>query len=65
MVTLLDPTEPEVREIAESTRGILVRLEATPFAARLDTAMSRGPGARVHSDTRPEATAELTAAPAS
>src|SRR4029079_706232 len=25
MVTLLDPTEPEVREIAESTRGILVR----------------------------------------
>ena len=41
MATLLDPSEPEVRAAAESAREILVRLEAKPFIARLDAAMSR------------------------
>lgn len=41
MATLLDPSEPEVRAVAESAREILVRLEANPFIARLDAATSR------------------------
>jgi len=41
MATLLDASEPEVRAAAGSAREILVRLEARPFIARIDTAMSR------------------------
>ena len=41
MATLLDPSEPEVRAAADTAREILVRLEARPFIARLDAAMSR------------------------
>jgi class 3 adenylate cyclase/tetratricopeptide (TPR) repeat protein len=41
MATLLDPADPEVRAAADVARGILVRLEAGPFLARLDAAMAR------------------------
>jgi class 3 adenylate cyclase/tetratricopeptide (TPR) repeat protein len=41
MAILLEPSEPEVRSAAESTRQILVRLGAKPFVARLDAAMGR------------------------
>ncbi|MDQ2966686.1 MAG: AAA family ATPase [Chloroflexota bacterium] len=41
MATLLDSKEPEVRAAAESAREILVRLEAAPFIARLDEALTR------------------------
>jgi class 3 adenylate cyclase/tetratricopeptide (TPR) repeat protein len=41
MATLLDPADPEVRAASEAAREILVRLEAAPFVARLDTAMRR------------------------
>src|SRR5579859_458205 len=40
MAILLDPSEPEVRTAAESTRQILVRLGAKPFLARLDAALA-------------------------
>ena len=45
MVTLLEPTDPEVRAGAEASREILVRLEAAPFIARLDAALA-GPSDR-------------------
>ncbi len=57
MATLLDPTDPEVRAAAESAREILVRLEARPFIARLDAAMSRSTGSGTPSTTDVEATA--------
>ena len=41
MVTLLDPTDPEVLADAERSREILVRLGAKPFIERLDAAMAR------------------------
>ncbi len=44
MVVLLDPADPEVRSIAESTREILVQLEAAPFIARLDAAVDSAVG---------------------
>jgi len=45
MATLLDPSDPYVRTVAESTRDILVRLGAKPFLERLDAAMAaRTPG---------------------
>ena len=40
MALLLDPSEPEVQAAAEAAREILVRLEAVPFIARLDAAMT-------------------------
>jgi class 3 adenylate cyclase/tetratricopeptide (TPR) repeat protein len=41
MAMLLDPADPWVRASAEAAREILVRLEATPFIARLDAALTR------------------------
>jgi len=41
MTSLLDPSEAEVRAAGEAGREILVRLEAAPFLARLDTALAR------------------------
>jgi hypothetical protein len=41
MAILLDPADPEVRTAADAAREILVRLEAAPFLARLDAAMTR------------------------
>jgi class 3 adenylate cyclase/tetratricopeptide (TPR) repeat protein len=54
-VRILGVTEPEVRQIADSTREILVRLEAAPLIERLDTALAgaaaAGPAQR--SEMRP------------
>jgi class 3 adenylate cyclase/tetratricopeptide (TPR) repeat protein len=41
MVTVLDPSEPEVGAVAESTREILTRLGARPFVERLNKAVAR------------------------
>ena len=41
MAQLLDPSEPQVKAAAESSREILVRLGAAPFIARLDAALAR------------------------
>jgi class 3 adenylate cyclase/tetratricopeptide (TPR) repeat protein len=41
MVTLLDPTDPEVVADAERSREILAQLGAKPFIERLDAAMAR------------------------
>jgi tetratricopeptide (TPR) repeat protein len=41
MATVLDPSDPHVRAVAQSTREILVRLGAQPFIERLDSAMAR------------------------
>jgi len=41
MALLLDPADPEVQARAQVAREILVRLEAAPFVATLDTAMGR------------------------
>jgi class 3 adenylate cyclase/tetratricopeptide (TPR) repeat protein len=46
MALLLDPTDPDVRAAASSSREILVRLDASPFRARLDVAMARSRAAR-------------------
>jgi len=43
MALLLDPRDPDVRQIAESTREILVRLGAAPFIERLDAALAATP----------------------
>ncbi len=43
MATLLDPSDPEVREAAAGAREILARLDAAPFIERLDAAMAVAP----------------------
>ena len=63
MATLLDPSEPDVRVAAEAAREILVRLEARPFIARLDAAMSRPTAATEAAPARADATAEVPASP--
>ncbi|HYN69591.1 MAG TPA: AAA family ATPase, partial [Candidatus Eisenbacteria bacterium] len=40
MALLLDPADPDVRVAAEAAREILVRLQAKPFIARLDAALT-------------------------
>jgi hypothetical protein len=42
MATVLDPTDPEVREAAAAAREILARLGARPFLERLEAAMATG-----------------------
>jgi tetratricopeptide (TPR) repeat protein len=41
MAILLDPSQPQVRAVADSTRQILERLGAKPYLARLDAALAR------------------------
>jgi hypothetical protein len=41
MVTLLDPSDPEVRAAADAAHAILTRLRATPLIERLDAARER------------------------
>jgi class 3 adenylate cyclase/tetratricopeptide (TPR) repeat protein len=53
MVSVLDPSEPEVRAAAESARAILTRLGAAPYLARLSTALARS-GAVSGGDRRTE-----------
>jgi len=43
MATLLDPSDPEVRAAAESAIEIFTRLEAKPFIAQLEAALTRTP----------------------
>jgi hypothetical protein len=57
MAIVLDPSEPEARSAAEAARGILARLGAAPFLARLTTAMSRTSAAAGGQRTSEEMTA--------
>jgi len=41
MALLLDPAEPEVVEVAASTREILERLRARPYLERLEAALAQ------------------------
>ena len=60
MATLLDPSHPEVRATAASSREILVRLEARPFIERLDAALGESATSGAH-ESAGEATASLRA----
>jgi class 3 adenylate cyclase/tetratricopeptide (TPR) repeat protein len=44
MVSVLDPSLPEVRAVGEATRAIFERLGAEPYLERLDAAVSRDSG---------------------
>ena len=63
MATLLEPSEPEVRTAAESTRQILVRLGAKPFLERLDTTMGRSTSAEPSTSRAAEPTESRSATP--
>jgi tetratricopeptide (TPR) repeat protein len=63
MATLLEPSEPEVRTAAESTRQILVRLGAKPFLQRLDAAMGRSTSAQPSTSGAAEPTESRSATP--
>ena len=55
MVTLLDPSDPEVSAAADAARTILTRLRATPFIERLEAAQGApglGPQARARAGRR-------------
>jgi class 3 adenylate cyclase/tetratricopeptide (TPR) repeat protein len=56
MATVLDPTEPEVREAAGLAREQLVRLRARPFLERLDACLARGEVSRSEGDRSGRAT---------
>jgi tetratricopeptide (TPR) repeat protein len=60
MARLLDPSLPEVRRAAESTREILVRLRAKPFIDQLDAA--RAPLPREGPELKPARATEDVAA---
>ena len=62
MATLLDPSDPYVRSVVESTREILVRLGAKPFVERLDAAMGRSTATEPSTSgaTRPAASRSAT-----
>ncbi|MGZ8562586.1 MAG: ATP-binding protein, partial [Candidatus Limnocylindria bacterium] len=61
--TLLDPSDPYVRNVAESTREILVRLGAKPFLERLDAAMGRVQAAEPSADGATKPTESRSATP--
>jgi len=63
MATLLEPSEPEVRTAAESSRQILVRLGAKPFLERLDAAMGRSRSAESPTTAAAEPTESQSATP--
>jgi class 3 adenylate cyclase/tetratricopeptide (TPR) repeat protein len=63
MATLLDPSDPEVRTAAESTRAILVRLGAKPFLERMDAAMGRLTSAELSTSGAKEPTASRSVMP--
>jgi class 3 adenylate cyclase/tetratricopeptide (TPR) repeat protein len=56
MATLLDPSEPEVRAVTESTRQILERLAAKPYLQRLEAASARSRSAASRATTAVEPT---------
>jgi class 3 adenylate cyclase/tetratricopeptide (TPR) repeat protein len=59
MASLLGPSEPEVRAVAERAREILARLGAKPFLERLDSAMAAQP---LRADIRQSPAAQRTTA---
>jgi class 3 adenylate cyclase/tetratricopeptide (TPR) repeat protein len=61
MATLLEPSEPEVRSAAESTREILVRLGAKPFVQRLNAALARSTSTEPPTSGATEPTASRSA----
>ncbi|MGZ6299617.1 MAG: hypothetical protein ACXWMN_03875, partial [Candidatus Limnocylindria bacterium] len=61
MAILLEPSEPEVRTVAEATRQILVRLGARPFLERLDGAMGRSTSAELSPSRAAEPTESRSA----
>jgi tetratricopeptide (TPR) repeat protein len=63
MATLLDPSQPEVRTAAESTRQILVRLGAKPFVERLHAAMGRSTSAELSTGRAAESVESRSATP--
>jgi tetratricopeptide (TPR) repeat protein len=63
MATLLDPSQPEVRTAAESSRQILARLGAKPFLGRLDAAMARSLSAESSTTAAAEPTESRSAMP--
>ena len=63
MATLLEPSEPEVRSVAESTRETLGRLGAKPFLERLDDAMARSTSAEPSPGRATEPTESRSATP--
>ena len=63
MATLLDPSDPYVRNVAESTREILIRMGAKPFVARLDAAMGGSTSAESPTSGAKEPTARRSATP--
>jgi class 3 adenylate cyclase/tetratricopeptide (TPR) repeat protein len=63
MATLLEPSEPEVRIAAESSRQILVRLGAKPFVERLDAAMGGSRSAESPTAAAAEPTKSRSATP--
>jgi hypothetical protein len=60
VVTLLDPTRPEVLAIADSTRTILQRVGASPYLGRLDDTLARTPSAPLPTDRSPAPNAVAT-----
>ncbi|HEY8772786.1 MAG TPA: hypothetical protein VIM66_06435 [Candidatus Limnocylindria bacterium] len=61
MAILLEPTEPEVRTAAETSRQIFERLGAKPFLARLASAVSRSTSADLSTSRAAEPTESRSA----
>ena len=57
MVSVLDPSNPEVRAVAQSTCVILERLGAKPYLERLEAALARYPSASAAPATAAQAVA--------
>ena len=60
MALLLDPADPEVAAVIESTREILERLGAKPYLERLNAAAAQRPKAGSRSSTASPAAAAST-----
>ncbi|MBA3688842.1 MAG: AAA family ATPase [Chloroflexi bacterium] len=63
MATLLEPSDPEVSTVAESSRQTLIRLGAKPFLQRLDAALARSTSAESPSTGAREPTESRSATP--
>ena len=61
MTTLLDPTDPDVKDAADSAREIFTRLGAPPFLVRLEAALLRPPSAVQASSSPADAVTNATA----
>ncbi|MEP7040553.1 MAG: hypothetical protein ABI864_03165, partial [Chloroflexota bacterium] len=63
MATLLEPSDPEVITVAESSRQTFIRLGAKPFLQRLDAALARSTSANSPSSVAREPTESRSATP--